>query len=136
LPFKDHESLSNFSFDSTPFRNAGIVNLTDLSLVERSNKIRIEKVDSGGERVLGAYNATTTGARCILYNESGVAVADGSGTTTDKGTVDLSNIKLPTTPSLYFSRCTGAVILTRQRVKPLILHQRFMPLQCIKAGVI
>jgi hypothetical protein len=42
LPFKDNESFTNFSIDSKPFRNTGIVNLTDLNPVERSNKIRVE----------------------------------------------------------------------------------------------
>jgi hypothetical protein len=28
LPFKDNESFTNFSIDSKPFRNTGIVNLT------------------------------------------------------------------------------------------------------------
>jgi hypothetical protein len=132
LPFKDHESLINFSLDSTPFRNAGIVNLTDLSRVERSNKIRIEKLDSGGQRVLGVYNATTRGASCILYNASGVAVSSVSdtGTTLADGTVDLSNIKLPTTPSLYFSRCIGGSYTdeaTGQTVNPApTLHGAMM----------
>jgi hypothetical protein len=37
LPFKDNESFTNFSIDSKPFRNTGIVNLTDLNPVERHN---------------------------------------------------------------------------------------------------
>ena len=111
LPFKDGESLTNFSIDSAPFRNTGIVNLTDLSPVERNNQIRIEKVSRSGtsarEVVLGEYNATTTGATCILYNASHVAMAGGSGTTTTSGMVSLSSVELPRTQSLYYSICTG-----------------------------
>jgi hypothetical protein len=111
LPFKDNESFTNFSIDSKPFRNAGIVNLTDLSLVERSNKIRIEKVSRSGtsarKLVLGAYNATTTDASCILYNASDVAVDGGSGITTTSGMVSFLDIELSTKKSLYYSICTG-----------------------------
>jgi hypothetical protein len=107
LPFKDNESFTNFSIDSKPFRNTGIVNLTDLSPVERSNKIRIEKVSRTSAVVLGAYNATTVGARCTLYNASGVAVARGSGTTTTDGSVSFPRVILSTTSSLYYSICKG-----------------------------
>ncbi|VVH66920.1 hypothetical protein BSPLISOX_1741, partial [uncultured Gammaproteobacteria bacterium] len=107
LPFKDNESFTNFSIDSKPFRNTGIVNLTDLSPVERSNKIRIEKVSRTSAVVLGVYNATTKDARCTLYNASGVAVARGSGTTTTDGSVSFPRVILSTTSSLYYSICKG-----------------------------
>ena len=111
LPFKDNESFTNFSIDSKPFKNVGIVNLTDLSPVERNNKIRIEKIRIGGSNtrlvVLGEYNAITTGATCTLFNASGVAVANGSDVTAANGRVSLSGVVLATTSSLYYSTCTG-----------------------------
>ncbi len=106
LPLKDNGSFTNFSIDSKPFRNTGIVNLIDLNPVERSNKIRVEKVSAGAKIILGAYNATTVGASCTLYNASGVAVAGGSGITTTNGRVNLPDVKLSTN-SLYHSVCTG-----------------------------
>jgi len=104
FPLKDNESFTNFSIDSKPFRNAGIVNLTDLNPVERSNKIRVEKVSAGSKIILGAYNATTVGANCMLYNASGVAVKGGSGITTTNGRVNLPYVKLSKN-SLYYSVC-------------------------------
>jgi hypothetical protein len=80
--------------------------LTHLCPVERSNKIRVEKVSAGAKIILGAYNATTVGASCTLYNASGVAVAGGSGITTTNGRVNLPDVKLSTN-SLYHSVCTG-----------------------------
>jgi hypothetical protein len=48
------------------FRSYG--NLGDLEFVERSNKIRVEKLLNGLPIILGEYNAPTVGAKCILYN--------------------------------------------------------------------
>jgi len=109
LPFKDNERFTDFSISDTPFKNEGIVHLTDLSPVERSNKIRIEKllngVSNGVSVVLGEYNATTVGARCVVYSASNVAIAGGSGVTDAKGLVDLSSVVIPA--GLVTMTCTG-----------------------------
>ncbi|NYT27762.1 MAG: inverse autotransporter beta domain-containing protein [Candidatus Thiodubiliella endoseptemdiera] len=109
LPFKDNERFTDFSISDTPFKNEGIVHLTDLSPVERSNKIRIEKllngVSNGVSVVLGEYNATTVGARCVVYSASNVAIAGGSGVTDARGLVDLSSVVIPA--GLVTMTCTG-----------------------------
>jgi hypothetical protein len=69
-----------------------IVNLGDLEFVERSNKIRVEKLLNGVTVVLGEYNAPTKGASCTLYNSAGVAL--GTSLTGDNGQVDLKGIAL------------------------------------------
>jgi hypothetical protein len=67
LPFKDNESFTNFSIDSKPFRNTGIVNLTDLNPVERSNKIRVEKVSISG---VCRYHQYYRSLMIVLQNRS------------------------------------------------------------------
>jgi hypothetical protein len=44
---------------SGAFQNSDIVNLGDLEFVERSNKIRVEKLLNGLPIILGEYNAPT-----------------------------------------------------------------------------
>ena len=105
LPFKEGEVLTNFAVDDQPFRSQDIVNLTDLTPVERSNKIRIEKLLNGASVVLGEYNATTVGATCILYNASGVAITDGSGVTTSTGSINLASVNV--SAGLVRMTCTG-----------------------------
>jgi hypothetical protein len=63
-----------------------------LEFVERSNKIRVEKLLNGVTVVLGEYNAPTKGASCTLYNSAGVAL--GTSLTGDNGQVDLKGIAL------------------------------------------
>ncbi|WXT99324.1 MAG: hypothetical protein Ctma_0020 [Catillopecten margaritatus gill symbiont] len=94
LPFKDGEALTNFKVSDQAFANSNIVTLTDLDFVERSNKIRIEKLLNGVSVVLGEYNAPTVGSTCTLYNASNVAIANGSGVTGADGSVTLSNVVL------------------------------------------
>ncbi len=105
LPFKDGEALTNFKVADQAFASSNIKTLTDLDYVERSNKIRIEKLLNGVSVVLGEYNAPTVGATCTLYNSSGVAIANGSGDTTSTGSMDLSNIVL--SAGLITMTCTG-----------------------------
>ncbi|CAC9517393.1 hypothetical protein [uncultured Gammaproteobacteria bacterium] len=90
LPISDHESMTNFSIGKKAFQNSGIVNLGDLEFVERSNKIRIEKLLNGLPIVLGEYNAPTEGATCTLYNSSGVAL--GTASTGSNGQVNLVGV--------------------------------------------
>ncbi|WXT99350.1 MAG: hypothetical protein Ctma_0046 [Catillopecten margaritatus gill symbiont] len=105
LPFKDGEALTNFKVSDQAFANSNIVTLTDLDFVERSNKIRIEKLLNGVSVVLGEYNALTVGSTCTLYNASNVAIANGSGVTGADGSVTLSNVVLPT--GLISSSCNA-----------------------------
>jgi hypothetical protein len=49
------------------FQNSDIVNLGDLEFVERSNKIRVEKLLNGLPIILGEYNAPTVGASCTCF---------------------------------------------------------------------
>ncbi|WXT99328.1 MAG: hypothetical protein Ctma_0024 [Catillopecten margaritatus gill symbiont] len=108
LPFKDGEALTNFKVSDQAFANSNIVTLTNLDYVERSNKIRIEKLlnsPSGVSVVLGEYNALTVGSTCTLYNASNVAIANGSGVTGADGSVTLSNVVLPT--GLISSSCNA-----------------------------
>ncbi|WXT99321.1 MAG: hypothetical protein Ctma_0017 [Catillopecten margaritatus gill symbiont] len=105
LPFKDGEALTNFKVSDQAFANSNIVTLTDLDFVERSNKIRIEKLLNGVSVVLGEYNAPTVGSTCTLYNASNVAIANGSGVTGADGSVTLSNVVLPT--GLISSSCNA-----------------------------
>ena len=44
LPISKNDKFTNFFIDNKPFRAIGIMNLNDLHYVERTNKIRIEKV--------------------------------------------------------------------------------------------
>ncbi|VVH51708.1 hypothetical protein BPUTSESOX_1109, partial [uncultured Gammaproteobacteria bacterium] len=84
--------------------NSGIVNLGDLEFVERSNKIRIEKLLNGLPIVLGEYNAPTEGATCTLYNSSGVAL--GTASTGSNGQVNLVGVmNIPA--GLVTMACTG-----------------------------
>ncbi|VVH63002.1 hypothetical protein BSPWISOX_1910 [uncultured Gammaproteobacteria bacterium] len=92
LPLSDHESMTSFSISKKAFQNSDIVNLGDLEFVERSNKIRVEKLLNGVTVVLGEYNAPTKGASCTLYNSAGVAL--GTSLTGDNGQVDLKGIAL------------------------------------------
>ncbi|SSC09833.1 inverse autotransporter beta domain-containing protein, partial [thiotrophic endosymbiont of Bathymodiolus puteoserpentis (Logatchev)] len=104
LPLSSHESMTNFSIGKKAFQNSGIVNLGDLEFVERSNKIRIEKLLNGLPIVLGEYNAPTEGAKCTLYNSSGVAL--GTASTGGNGQVNLVGVmNIPA--GLVTMTCTG-----------------------------
>ena len=90
LPLSDHESMTNFSISKKAFQNSDIVNLGDLEFVERSNKIRVEKLLNGLPIILGEYNAPTVGASCTLYNSAGVAL--GTASTGSNGQVNLVGV--------------------------------------------
>ncbi len=104
LPLSDHESMTNFSISKKAFQNSDIVNLGDLEFVERSNKIRVEKLLNGIPIILGEYNAPTVGASCTLYNSSSVAL--GTAFTGSNGQVNLVGItSIPA--GLVTMACTG-----------------------------
>ena len=105
LPYNANPASSPLIISDKAFENSDKLSLTDLNFVERSNKIRIEKLLNGVSVVLGAYSAPTSGAACTLYNPAGVAIANGSGVTGTDGSVTLSNVVLPT--GLIYSVCTG-----------------------------
>jgi uncharacterized protein (TIGR02145 family) len=96
---------TQFIIADKAFEDSTKLSLTHLNYVERSNKIRIEKLLNGVSVILGEYNAATVGATCTLYNASNVAIANGSGVTGLNGIVTLSNVVLPT--GLVSSVCTG-----------------------------
>jgi hypothetical protein len=81
---------TNFSISKKAFQNSDIVNLGDLEFVERSNKIRVEKLLNGLPIILGEYNAPTVGASCTLYNSAGVAL--GTASTGSNGQVNLVGV--------------------------------------------
>jgi hypothetical protein len=96
---------TQFIIANSAFEDSNRLSLTDLNYVERSNKIRIEKLLNGVDVVLPVYHALTTGATCTLFNASNVAIADGSGVTGPDGAITLSNVVIP--PGLVYSVCTG-----------------------------
>jgi hypothetical protein len=105
FPEKNNTALTHFIIANNAFEDSTKLSLTHLNYVERSNKVRIEKLLNGLDVVLAEYNAATSGATCTLYNASGVAIANGSGLTGLDGTVTLSNVVMPT--GLVYSKCTG-----------------------------
>ena len=96
---------TQFIIANSAFEDSNRLSLTDLTYVERSNKIRIEKLLNSVGLTLGAYNATTVGATCTLFNASHVAIPNGSGVTGSDGMVNLSNVVIPT--GFIYSKCTG-----------------------------
>lgn len=84
LPFDDNEKATNFALDDKPFRPSAIMNLTKLNLVERSNKIKIEKIlnniapvftsgatASVAENQTSAITLVATDDQTITYSISG-----------------------------------------------------------------
>jgi len=106
LPYKAN-TPTHFAIADKAFEDSSKLSLTHLNYVERSNKIRIEKLLNGVSIVLGEYNAPTIGATCTLYNASGIAIADGSGIITNDGSVTLSSVLLPKTSGLITVTCGG-----------------------------
>ena len=96
---------TQFIIADKAFEDSNRLSLTDLTYVERSNKIRIEKLLNSVGLTLGAYNAVTVGATCTLFNASHVAIPNGSGVTGSDGMVNLSNVVIPT--GFIYSKCTG-----------------------------
>jgi hypothetical protein len=92
LDFEKNSRFNNFRIANQAFANGGIISLTDLNWVERSNKIRVEVLKNTTTVALGEFNATTLGATCTLYNASGVGL--GTATTNSTGQATLANISL------------------------------------------
>ena len=93
------------------FEDSSKLSLTHLNYVERSNKIRIEKLLNGVSVVLGVYNVPTIGATCTLYNASGIAIVDSSGITTNDGRVTLPSVLLPKISGLITMTCSGGTYI-------------------------
>jgi uncharacterized protein (TIGR02145 family) len=96
---------TQFIIANSAFEDSNRLSLTDLTYVERSNKIRIEKLLNSVGLTLGTYNAVTVGATCTLFNASHVAIPNGSGVTGSDGMVNLSDVVVPT--GFIYSKCTG-----------------------------
>jgi uncharacterized protein (TIGR02145 family) len=105
LPLRSIDTLTNFKYSNKAFANSNIISLSDLNLVERSSKIRIETILDGDNMTGGVYSATTVGATCTLYNSSGVAINRGVGQTTDTGSFHLSKVVVP--KGLISMKCEG-----------------------------
>jgi hypothetical protein len=105
LPYNANPASTHFIIADKAFEDSTKLSLTALNYVERSNKIRIEKLLNGVNVVLGEFNATTVGASCTLYNASNVAIAGVSGTTNNSGTIDISSVTLPV--GLISMTCVG-----------------------------
>ena len=134
LPLSDHESLTNFRVSKKAFQNSGIVNLSNLEFVERSNKIRIEKHRNAITVVLGVYNAPTTGATCTLYDSAGVAL--GAGLTKDEkdekdkeGQVNLAIMSIPAglvsircVRGFYIDEATGITIDLAPTLRAAVIY--------------
>jgi hypothetical protein len=109
LPYNANPASTHFIITDKAFEDSTKLSLTHLNYVERSNKIRIEKLLNGVSVILGEYNAVTSGATCTLYNASDVAIANGSGVTGPDGMVTLSNVVLPT--GFVYSACAGGTYI-------------------------
>ena len=105
LPYRANPTSGRLKVAGKAFEDSSGVSLTDLNYVERSNKIRVEKLLNGVSVVLGDFNAATVGATCTLFNAAGTPIANASGLTGPDGLVSLSNVVLPS--GLVYSECTG-----------------------------
>jgi len=105
LPYSANPTSGRLKVADKAFEDSGGISLTDLDYVERSNKIRVEKLLNGVSVVLGDFNAVTVGATCTLFNAAGIPIANGSGSTGLDGLVSLSNVVLPS--GLVYSECTS-----------------------------
>jgi hypothetical protein len=119
LPFKGITTLNNLGFSKKAFASADTIRLADLKPVERSSKIRIERVLNNTSLVSGVYNSATVGAQCTLYNSSGVAIKNGSGKTSSTGSLTLYSLSVP--EGLISMQCVGGSYIdeaTGQVVNP------------------
>ena len=97
---------TQFIIADKAFEDSNRLSLTDLNYVERSNKIRIEKLLNGvGVDTWCIPRSHDSGATCTLFNASHVAIPNGSGVTGSDGMVNLSNVVIP--PGFIYSKCTG-----------------------------
>lgn len=109
LPFDDNEKATNFALDDKPFRAATMMNLTNLEMVERSKKIKIEKILNNiapvftssstaivVENQTSAITLVATDATTVTYSISGTdaslfSVNSGSGVVTFDSAPDYEN---------------------------------------------
>ncbi|WP_162262071.1 inverse autotransporter beta domain-containing protein [Bathymodiolus septemdierum thioautotrophic gill symbiont] len=101
IPFKDSK-FTNFKIADKAFKNTNKMQLGEFAWVERSNKIRIEKVTNGGTIILGEYNAFTVGATCTITDSASVSTV---ATTGSDGSVTLPSLSIPA--GLVTMSCTG-----------------------------
>ncbi|WP_162262077.1 inverse autotransporter beta domain-containing protein [Bathymodiolus septemdierum thioautotrophic gill symbiont] len=101
IPFKDSK-FTNFKIADKAFKNTNKMQLGEFAWVERSNKIRIEKVTNGGTIILGEYNAFTVGATCTITDSASVSTV---ATTGADGSVTLPSLSIPA--GLVTMSCTG-----------------------------
>ncbi|BAS67065.1 inverse autotransporter beta domain-containing protein [Bathymodiolus septemdierum thioautotrophic gill symbiont] len=101
IPFKDSK-FTNFKIADKAFKNTNKMQLGEFAWVERSNKIRIEKVTNGGTIILGEYNAFTVGATCTITDSASVSTV---ATTEADGSVTLPSLSIPA--GLVTMSCTG-----------------------------
>ncbi|WP_162262072.1 inverse autotransporter beta domain-containing protein [Bathymodiolus septemdierum thioautotrophic gill symbiont] len=115
IPFKDSK-FTNFKIADKAFKNTNKMQLGEFAWVERSNKIRIEKVTNGGTIILGEYNAFTVGATCTITDSASVSTV---ATTGSDGSVTLPSLSIPA--GLVTMSCTGGTYTdeaTGQTVDP------------------
>ncbi|BBB22669.1 hypothetical protein CVPH_0625 [Abyssogena phaseoliformis symbiont OG214] len=130
LPFKDNEKFTNFITDNRAFKISSTIDLTTLVSVERTNKIRIEKVSNGtGNVVLGEYNSTTDGASCTLKDSTGLSKVATTGA--DIGSFSLTNarvaaglVTLSCTGGEYTDEATSVVINPAPSIRAAAIYSR------------
>jgi uncharacterized protein (TIGR02145 family) len=114
LPFKDNERLTNFTLDDKAFRPSGLMDLRLLEMVERSNKIKIEKALNGVTVSMGVFNATTVGASCTLKTSANITInttsgAAATGVTSSTGLATFDNVIVPT--GVVVMECVGGTYI-------------------------
>jgi len=122
LPFKDNEKSTNFALDDDAFRPSGKMDLRLLEMIERNNKIKIEKALNGVTVTMGVFHATTVGATCSLKTSANVTINTTAGTaatgvTASTGLATFDNVIVPTgiivmecTGGTYIDEATGATV--------------------------
>lgn len=110
LPFKDDERMTDFALDDEAFRPSGLMDLRLLEMIERNNKIKIEKALNGVTVTMGVFHATTVGASCTLKTSANVTINTTAGTaatgvTASTGLATFDNVIIPT--GLIVMACTG-----------------------------
>jgi len=86
LPLGENDKQTRFFIADQAFQTGGLMDLDGLNFVERSNKIRVEKVLRGIKITMGKHSAKTENATCELTGSAGKSYL---GTTSEDGTVEL-----------------------------------------------